>query len=258
MERTLYDVLNVPTNASLSDIKMAYKKLALKYHPDKYNGLPEHGTEKFKNICNAYQILSDPNKRKEYDDKIYEEHNNQTKLSMMSIDITWFNMFERCAMHMSTYSNKLYTIPSLDIFGSINVSLKDKWLNNPQTIIVRRKINNHIKDVMLSVSLVHNVAILYGYGDVDNKNVGNVHIKISVDAPKQYTVHNEILTEHINMSRDCFFKKKQISGTYPDGTPYQIKKEHELYNYGTIYSIPNKGLITYSGRNDYIIKLFIN
>jgi len=64
----LYDILGIDNKASLSEIKKAYKKLALKHHPDKNNGPGlEAAEEKFKEIGNAYEILSDENKREIYD-----------------------------------------------------------------------------------------------------------------------------------------------------------------------------------------------
>jgi len=58
-----YEILNVSKNASTDEIKTQYKKLALKHHPDKRGGDPEV----FKQISEAYQTLSDPEKKQEYD-----------------------------------------------------------------------------------------------------------------------------------------------------------------------------------------------
>ena len=60
--KSYYDVLGVSTKASADEIKKAFKKLAVKYHPDA--GGDE---EKFKEISEAYEVLSDPKKKKEYD-----------------------------------------------------------------------------------------------------------------------------------------------------------------------------------------------
>jgi DnaJ-class molecular chaperone len=62
-----YDILEVNKNSSTEDIKKAYRKLALKWHPDKNKDNLEIANKKFLEINNAYQILNDPEKRRVYD-----------------------------------------------------------------------------------------------------------------------------------------------------------------------------------------------
>lgn len=62
-----YKVLGVPLNASSSDIKRAFHHLALQVHPDKNPGDKEAAEEKFKQIAEAYRVLSDAKSRKDYD-----------------------------------------------------------------------------------------------------------------------------------------------------------------------------------------------
>jgi molecular chaperone DnaJ len=65
-KRDYYEVLGVPRDAGIDDIKKAYRRMALKYHPDKNPGDPE-AEEKFKEAAEAYGVLSDQEKRAQYD-----------------------------------------------------------------------------------------------------------------------------------------------------------------------------------------------
>src|SRR5690606_28319048 len=61
-----YSTLEVPRDASEEQIKQAYRKLAMKYHPDRNGGSAE-AEERFKNVTEAYDVLRDPQKRAAYD-----------------------------------------------------------------------------------------------------------------------------------------------------------------------------------------------
>jgi molecular chaperone DnaJ len=65
-KRDYYEVLGVPRTATEQDIKSAYRKLALKYHPDRNPG-DKQAEEKFKEAAEAYSVLADPDKRHLYD-----------------------------------------------------------------------------------------------------------------------------------------------------------------------------------------------
>ena len=69
----LYDILGVNKDVTQKELKNIYRKLALELHPDKSS--PENkevNEKKFKDISSAYGILSDPDKRKQYDRREYD------------------------------------------------------------------------------------------------------------------------------------------------------------------------------------------
>ncbi|MBO4815050.1 MAG: DnaJ domain-containing protein, partial [Muribaculaceae bacterium] len=70
-KRDYYEVLGVNKNATDDELKKAYRKMAIKYHPDRQQNKSEaekkEAEEKFKEAAEAYDVLSDPNKRARYD-----------------------------------------------------------------------------------------------------------------------------------------------------------------------------------------------
>lgn len=66
MSKNYYETLGVNKNASADEIKKAYKKMAMKYHPDRNKG-DSSAEKKFKEVNEAYQVLGDATKKKNYD-----------------------------------------------------------------------------------------------------------------------------------------------------------------------------------------------
>ena len=90
MNDEYYKILEIDKNADENDIKKSYRKLAMKYHPDK-NPNNKEAEEKFKKINEAYEILSDKDKRKKYD--LYgKDFNNVSNISPEDIFKTFFNI----------------------------------------------------------------------------------------------------------------------------------------------------------------------
>jgi len=66
-QKDYYEILGVSKEATPEEIRKAYKKLAIKWHPDKHVDDKKEAEEKFKEIAEAYSVLSDPDKKREYD-----------------------------------------------------------------------------------------------------------------------------------------------------------------------------------------------
>jgi len=65
-EKDLYKILEVSRSANAAELKLKYRKLTMKYHPDR-NGGTQEAKDKFSDVAQAYEILNDPKKRRHYD-----------------------------------------------------------------------------------------------------------------------------------------------------------------------------------------------
>lgn len=81
--RDFYKLLGVERTANQGQIKHAYRKLAMKYHPDKNPG-NEEAADKFKEVSTAYAVLSDPNKKRQYD--LHGEEGSVAELGSVNVE----------------------------------------------------------------------------------------------------------------------------------------------------------------------------
>jgi molecular chaperone DnaJ len=92
-KRDYYEILGVQRNAEAEEIKRAYRRLAMKFHPDRANGDKAEAEIKFKECSEAYEVLSDAGKRRRYDQFGHEGVTGQHDFSHMDVtDI--FSMFD--------------------------------------------------------------------------------------------------------------------------------------------------------------------
>lgn len=96
MENNYYDILQVNKNASQEIIEKAYKVLVKKYHPDlQEDGLKHDYEEKLKLINEAYEILSDEEKRKQYDLELSQKENINNQQNSYSQQNNTNNQYSR-------------------------------------------------------------------------------------------------------------------------------------------------------------------
>jgi len=144
MDTEYYDVLGLPKDADTNQIKKAFRKMAMKYHPDKNKG-DAGSEEKFKEIAEAYEILSDSEKK-----KMYDMHGKagleQGSMGGHNVDIAEIirRMQQQGGMRgmpgmpgMSGMETDEMTVPPVECFE--NISLKDVYFGKH----VKKTIDRH-------------------------------------------------------------------------------------------------------------------
>ena len=133
MEENYYDILEVNKNASPEIIEKAYKTLVKKYHPDlQENNLKNNYEEKIKKINEAYEILSNPEKRKNYDLQL---HNNE--------------------ISKENYNNLINE--NINLKNNLNI-LKEKlnYLNNIQNNYEKNNLNKNNENYYKNINFKNN------------------------------------------------------------------------------------------------------
>ncbi|MEX0940484.1 MAG: molecular chaperone DnaJ [Candidatus Babeliales bacterium] len=137
-----YKVLGVPRTANEQEIKAAYRKLALKYHPDR-NPDNKQAEDKFKEAAEAYEVLSDPDKRKKYDQ--YGHAGVEGMGGFSTQDVNMEDIFEqfgdifggifggRGRQKRSTATGPMPK-RGHDLFKEINITLKEAFLGTKKEV----------------------------------------------------------------------------------------------------------------------------
>ena len=157
MEDNYYQILGLDKNADENQIKKAYKKLAIKYHPDK-NPNNKEAEEKFKTICEAYSILSDKDKKEQYDRFGKQGINSNFRCNTNVNPDEIFNSFFRSDPFNDFESN---------IFSNIS-NIRIRKCDENKIDIISNGTRVLIKDLINSKELNNCIGIVKGY-DISKK-----------------------------------------------------------------------------------------
>lgn len=143
-DTTLYDRLGLKPDATDNDIKKAYRKMSVKWHPDKNINNKEEATQKFQEISEAYGVLGDPDKKKQYDQFGMDFLKNNGMPDFDPSDI-----FSQFMGGFSPFSNmggfrRQHKVDEEDCIIEQHVSLEDLYCE--REITVNYKIKIHCKD----------------------------------------------------------------------------------------------------------------
>ncbi|MCL9822346.1 DnaJ C-terminal domain-containing protein [Helicobacter colisuis] len=215
MSKSLYETLEVSSNATSEEIKKAYRRLARKYHPD--INKEKDAEEKFKEINAAYEILSDEKKRKQYDqfgDSMFGGQNfhdfargqGNVDLDDILSQIFGGGGFSQGAGNFGGFSGfggfggfggfNQKSQPNLDINAQITIPFSTAILGGKHNV----SLQSQNFDVKIPAGIKNGETIrLKGKGNTMGNQSGDVLLKVSVAPHPQYTQEGDNLTKKFDL-----------------------------------------------------------
>jgi curved DNA-binding protein len=224
--KNLYEILGVSENATQDEIKKAYRKLAKKYHPDICK--TKECEEKFKEINTAYEILGDPEKRKQYNmygNAIFGNDGN----------VNYDKSFDEFLKHVFGFQGGFEDIikMQLDIQTRANIPLELAYKGG--------EIEIRGKKVKINPRIANGSTIrIKGMGRKYKNMIGDLYIKIFVSSNNDYeVVFNDLIgTIKLNLVEAIFGTEKEID-LFGDKLKVKVPENMKC---GKKLRLKNKGL----------------
>ena len=255
MTNNYYDVLHVTKNSSIDDIKKSYRKLSMKYHPDKNNG----EDSKMKELTEAYFESSAPNP----EDLINMFFGN-TGNAYFTPDIFQnmsqgrnFQFFTN--MQENLFNNVNFVRP---LVHTVNITLEDFYNNNEIKTIIKKTITTNNNSAVVNEELTitvprtlldTNYIVLKNKGNVINNNRGDLKIKFILMDHHIFSLYkNDIIyCKEINLKDAlCGFN---FNIHYIDGKKYKINNNNTIISNTYKKEIDNMGVFKNGERGKLII-----
>lgn len=222
-----YKILGVQKTANDQQLKKAYRKLAIKYHPDKNKG-NKQAQEKFKQISQAYSVLSDPQKRKQYDNpnvrfNPFQNNGFNSGFSSENMQDIFNSVFGNGGFggFQTHFQNNNLSVRVTITFDQMITGCKKK-------IAYNRRLNNKNVRQQLQIDIPYGVksgqTFLYrGKGNTGgylHSQVGDLNVIIVVQLSNEYEVMypNLIKTQQVTLKQVMLEQQVQIK------TPYGTSK----------------------------------
>ncbi len=206
MSKSLYQTLNVSENASQDEIKKSYRRLARQYHPD-LNKTKE-AEEKFKEINAAYEILSDEEKRHQYDqfgDNMFGGQNfsDFAKSRSTSEDLDdilssifgrggFSQRFSQNSQGFSGFNFSNFAPENLDMTATLNVSVLDTLLGNKKQV----SINNETFSLKIPIGVEEGEKIrVRNKGKTGRMGRGDLLLQIHIEEDEIYRREKDDITQ---------------------------------------------------------------
>lgn len=143
MAKDLYEILNIPRDSDDKTIKQSFRRLSLKYHPDRQTGKTDEekkeAEEKFKEISHAYEVLSDPEKKRNYDTFGDENGGGHSGFGGFN-PFEGFNPFADFFGHRGGQQRQQSVQPGRDIQMKIPVTIKDIFNGTKRSVKYKKQV----------------------------------------------------------------------------------------------------------------------